>query len=78
MQALSGGPANNAVYSALLDTGDTVMGMDLIQGGHLTHGSPVNRSGINYNIISYGIDPANGAHRLRRPASTGPAAQLRK
>ena len=59
VQALSGAPANNAVYSALLETGDTVMGMDLIQGGHLTHGSPVNRSGINYNIVSYGIDPVS-------------------
>ena len=58
VQPLSGAPANNAVYSALLELGDTVMGMDLIQGGHLTHGSPVNRSGINYNIVSYGIDPA--------------------
>ncbi len=57
VQPLSGGPANNAVYTALLNVGDTVMGMDLIQGGHLTHGSPVNRSGINYNIISYGTDP---------------------
>ncbi len=57
VQPLSGAPANNAVYSALLNVGDTVMGMDLIQGGHLTHGSPVNRSGINYNIVSYGIDP---------------------
>lgn len=59
VQALSGAPANNAVYSALLETGDTVMGMDLIQGGHLTHGSPVNRSGINYNVVSYGIDPVS-------------------
>lgn len=57
VQALSGAPANNAVYSALLSIGDTVMGMDLIQGGHLTHGSPVNRSGKNYKIISYGINP---------------------
>ncbi|MBZ0303777.1 MAG: serine hydroxymethyltransferase, partial [Anaerolineae bacterium] len=57
VQPLSGAPANNAVYSALLNVGDTVMGMDLIQGGHLTHGSPVNRSGINYHIVSYGIDP---------------------
>jgi len=56
VQPLSGAPANNAVYSALLDVGDTVMGMDLIMGGHLTHGSPVNRSGINYRIVSYGID----------------------
>jgi glycine hydroxymethyltransferase len=57
VQALSGAPANNAVYSALLSVGDTVMGMDLIQGGHLTHGSPVNRSGKNYKIVSYGINP---------------------
>lgn len=58
VQPLSGAPANNAVYSALLAVGDTVMGMDLIQGGHLTHGSPVNRSGKQYKIVSYGIDPA--------------------
>ena len=60
VQPLSGAPANNAVYTALLNVGDTVMGMDLIQGGHLTHGSPVNRSGKYYNIISYGIDPVTG------------------
>jgi glycine hydroxymethyltransferase len=57
VQPLSGAPANNAVYTALLNVGDTVMGMDLIMGGHLTHGSPVNRSGINYKIVSYGINP---------------------
>ncbi len=57
VQALSGAPANNAVYSALLSVGDTVMGMDLLHGGHLTHGSPVNRSGKNYKIVSYGVDP---------------------
>ena len=57
VQPLSGAPANNAVYTALLDIGDTVMGMDLIMGGHLTHGSPVNRSGKNYNIVSYTINP---------------------
>lgn len=60
VQPLSGAPANSAVYTALLNVGDTVMGMDLIEGGHLTHGSPVNRSGKYYNIISYGIDPATG------------------
>jgi len=56
VQALSGGPANNAVYHALVNLGDTVMGMDLLHGGHLSHGSHVNRSGKYYNIISYGID----------------------
>ncbi len=60
VQPLSGAPANNAVYTALLDVGDTVMGMDLIEGGHLTHGSPVNRSGKFFNIISYGINPTTG------------------
>ncbi|MCY3778937.1 MAG: serine hydroxymethyltransferase [Chloroflexi bacterium] len=59
VQPLSGAPANNAAYTALLNVGDTVMGMDLIMGGHLTHGSPVNRSGKYYNIVSYGIDPAS-------------------
>jgi len=57
VQALSGAPANNAVYSALLNVGDTVMGLDLLHGGHLTHGSPVNRSGKNYKIVSYGVNP---------------------
>ncbi|MBT3390075.1 MAG: glycine cleavage system aminomethyltransferase GcvT [Chloroflexi bacterium] len=57
VQALSGGPANNAVYHALVQPGDTVMGMDLLFGGHLSHGSRVNRSGKYYNIVSYSIDP---------------------
>ena len=48
--------ANLAVYFALLDLGDTVMGMDLSQGGHLTHGSPVNMSGKNYHFVSYGVN----------------------
>lgn len=59
VQPLSGAPANSAAYTALLDVGDTVMGMDLIMGGHLTHGSPANRSGKYYNIVSYGIDPTS-------------------
>jgi glycine hydroxymethyltransferase len=56
VQALSGAPANNAVYHALVNPGDTVMGMNLFYGGHLSHGSPVNRSGRYYNIVSYTVD----------------------
>lgn len=56
VQPHSGAQANLAVYFALLDVGDTVLGMDLSNGGHLTHGSPVNMSGKNYNFISYGVD----------------------
>ena len=57
IQGLSGAPANNAVYAALVSPGDTVMGMNLLYGGHLTHGSPVNRSGKLYHIVPYTIDP---------------------
>lgn len=57
VQPLSGAPANNAVYTALLQPGDTLMGMNLLHGGHLTHGSPVNRSGKLFNIVSYEVDP---------------------
>ncbi len=56
VQPHSGAQANLAVYFALLNTGDTVMGMDLSQGGHLTHGNPVNMSGKNYNFVPYGVD----------------------
>ena len=56
VQAHSGAQANTAVYFALLEPGDTVMGMDLSQGGHLTHGSPVNISGKYYNFVSYGVN----------------------
>lgn len=58
IQALSGAPANNAVYHALINPGDTVLGMNLLHGGHLTHGSSVNRSGKLYKIIHYNVDPA--------------------
>ncbi len=56
VQPHSGAQANLAVYFALLEMGDTVMGMDLSQGGHLTHGSPVNMSGKNYHFVSYGVN----------------------
>ena len=56
VQPHSGAQANLAVYFALLETGDTVVGMNLAHGGHLTHGSPVNMSGKNYNFIPYGVN----------------------
>lgn len=56
VQPHSGAQANLAVYFALCDVGDTILGMSLAHGGHLTHGSPVNMSGKNYNFISYGLD----------------------
>lgn len=56
VQPHSGSQANCAVYTALLEPGDTVLGMNLAHGGHLTHGSPVNFSGKLYNIVPYGID----------------------
>ena len=60
VQPHSGSQANAAVYLALLQPGDTVLGMSLAHGGHLTHGSPVNFSGRLFNIISYGVDTATG------------------
>src|SRR5256885_13743192 len=59
VQPYSGSPANMAVYFALLEPGDTVLGMELTQGGHLTHGSPVSFSGKFYRFIHYGVDPAS-------------------
>lgn len=56
VQPHSGAQANMAVFMYALKTGDTVLGMDLSNGGHLSHGSPVNFSGINYNIVSYGVN----------------------
>ena len=56
VQPHSGAQANMAVYFALLEPGDTVMGMDLSNGGHLTHGSPVNASGKLYHFVSYGVN----------------------
>lgn len=60
VQPHSGAQANMAVYFALLEPGDTVLGMSLAHGGHLTHGSPVNISGKYYNFVPYGIDEETG------------------
>ncbi|MGR3766139.1 serine hydroxymethyltransferase [Rossellomorea sp. NS-SX7] len=56
VQPHSGAQANMAVYFTILEQGDTVLGMNLSHGGHLTHGSPVNFSGIQYNFVEYGVD----------------------
>ncbi|MCD6441715.1 MAG: serine hydroxymethyltransferase [Candidatus Marinimicrobia bacterium] len=60
VQPHSGSQANMAIYFSFLQTGDTVMGMDLAHGGHLTHGSPVNFSGKLFNIVSYGVKKETG------------------
>ena len=60
VQPHSGAQANTAVYFALLQPGDTVMGMSLAEGGHLTHGSPVNISGKYFNFVPYGVSPETG------------------
>jgi glycine hydroxymethyltransferase len=59
VQPHSGASANMAVYLGLLEKGDTIMGLSLDHGGHLTHGSPVNASGIFYNFVSYKVDPSD-------------------
>lgn len=72
VQPHSGANANLAAYMALIEPGDTVIGMSLDQGGHLTHGSPANFSGRLYRFLSYGLDPATetidyeGLERLAR------------
>ena len=60
VQPHSGAQANTAVYVAFLQPGDTVLGMSLAEGGHLTHGSPVNLSGLLYNFVPYGVDSETG------------------
>ncbi|MCL6571524.1 MAG: serine hydroxymethyltransferase [Bacillus sp. (in: Bacteria)] len=62
VQPHSGAQANMAVYFTILEQGDTVLGMNLSHGGHLTHGSPVNFSGIQYNFVEYGVDEIT--HRI--------------
>ncbi|MBN1859458.1 glycine cleavage system aminomethyltransferase GcvT [Candidatus Bipolaricaulota bacterium] len=60
VQPISGAAANLAVYEAFVNPGETVMGLDLTEGGHLTHGSQFNITGKRYNIVSYATDPATG------------------
>lgn len=60
VQPHSGAQANAAVFTALVKPGDTIMGMNLAHGGHLTHGHPANFSGKDYTVIPYGLDPASG------------------
>jgi glycine hydroxymethyltransferase len=62
VQPHSGAQANMGVYFTILETGDTVLGMNLSHGGHLTHGSPVNFSGVQYNFVEYGVDEKT--HRI--------------
>jgi len=62
VQPHSGAQANMAVYFTILEQGDTVLGMNLSHGGHLTHGSPVNFSGVQYNFVEYGVDAES--HRI--------------
>jgi glycine hydroxymethyltransferase len=68
VQPHSGSQANQAVYLALLQPGDTILGMDLSEGGHLTHGSPVNFSGKVFNAVHYGLDHATGQIDYERMA----------
>jgi glycine hydroxymethyltransferase len=64
VQPHSGSQANGAAYMALCEPGDTILGMSLAEGGHLTHGSKVNFSGKNYNAIQYGLDAETGEIEL--------------
>ena len=75
VQPLSGAPANNAVYTAFLSPGDTILGMDLLHGGHLTHGSAVNRSGMLYNAQHYSVDPKT--ERLNYDAILAQASEIK-
>ena len=65
VQPHSGAQANMAVYHSVLEPGDTVLGMNLSHGGHLTHGSPVNFSGSLYRFVAYGVDGEDPPYRLR-------------
>jgi glycine hydroxymethyltransferase len=75
VQPHSGAQANMAVYFALLEPGDTLLGMNLSEGGHLTHGSPVNFSGRLYNVVAYGVRPDD--HRIDYAALRDQAMKVR-
>ena len=64
MQPHSGAQANIAAYLAVLDHGDTILGMSLAHGGHLTHGHPINFSGRCFDVHGYGVSRSDAAHRL--------------
>jgi len=75
VQPHSGAQANMAVYFALMEPGDTLLGMNLSEGGHLTHGSPVNFSGRLYNVVAYGVRPDD--HRIDYGALRDQAVQVK-
>ena len=75
MQPHSGAQANAAVFAALVSPGDTIMGMSLAHGGHLTHGHPANFSGKNYKVVAYGLDPATGLINYDEMQNAGTGAQ---
>ena len=70
MQPHSGSQANAAAYLALINPGDTILGMSLDHGGHLTHGAKVNFSGKLFKAVQYGLDPAHRRDRLRAGGAT--------
>ena len=75
VQPHSGSQANQAAYCAVLQPGDTIMGMNLAHGGHLTHGHPLNFSGKTYHVVPYGVRREDRADRLRRTGAAGRRAQ---
>ncbi len=78
VQPLSGAPANNAVYHALLEPGAVVLGMNLLHGGHLTHGSPVNRSGKLLQDRALQGRPGRPSGSTTRPSRRWPASTARR
>ena len=77
VQPHSGSQANMAVYLAALEPGDTVLGLDLAHGGHLTHGMRLNISGMLYNFVSYGVRERRPPHRFRSGGRAWPASTSR-